>query len=378
MHDALKEKLKQRMASTQMRRRRCRASKEASVVVDFSKNDYLGLSQHEEVIKRFIDAANQWGVGSTGSPLLSGYCREHQRLESELCEWLEKPAALLFSSGFAANTGVLNTLTGESGKIYADKLVHASLIDGIKQSRQRFKRYDHSQPLTIAGMLQPGDWLVTEGVFSMDGDDGGIAQLADLKNQQPDATFMVDDAHGIGVLGQEGKGALADNLNVIDIMTGTFGKAFGVGGAFVCADNDTIEALIQFCREYIYSTAMPPAQAAAASAALTVIRSNEGREKRDHLAQLAQQFQLEMSRRGLAYIESSTPIQTWLFESEETARRIAGELTSLGYLCRSIVYPTVPKHLPRIRFSLNSNMQSAHISQFWHVVDELLESNRAL
>jgi 8-amino-7-oxononanoate synthase len=123
---------------------------------------------------------------------------------------------------------------------------------------------------------------------------------------------------------------------------------------------------------------MPPAQAAAASAALMVIKDQEGREKREQLAQLAQQFQLEMSRRGLVYIESSTPIQSWLFESEESAKRMAYELSSLGYLCRAIVHPTVPKHSPRIRFSLNSNMQPAHISQFWHVVDGLLERDNAL
>ncbi|NQZ16012.1 MAG: 8-amino-7-oxononanoate synthase [Idiomarina sp.] len=366
------------MSSPQMRRRRCRAARESSVVLDFSKNDYLGLSQHPQVKKQFVDAANEWGVGSTGSPLLSGYSLAHQRLEAELSEWLEKPAGLLFSSGFAANVGVLNTLVGDTSKIYADKLVHASLIDGIKQTSQRFKRYAHSQPLTIAEALKPGDWLVTEGVFSMDGDDAGITQLIELKKRKPSTTVMVDDAHGIGVLGDSGKGALSNDLGVADIMTGTFGKAFGVGGAFVCADQDTIEALIQFCREYIYSTAMPPAQAAAASAALMVIKDQEGREKREHLAQLAQQFQLEMSRRGLVYIESSTPIQSWLFESEESAKRMAGELSSLGYLCHAIVHPTVPKHSPRIRFSLNSNMQPAHISQFWHVVDGLLERDNAL
>lgn len=375
MNELIHQQLTQRLSSPQRRRRRCRAEREAEVILDFSKNDYLGLSQHSEVIKQFVNAANKWGVGSTGSPLLSGYSLLHRQLEAELSDWLEKPGALLFSSGFAANVGVIHTLVGNTPKIYADRLVHASLIDGIQQSGQRFKRYTHSQPMVLADALQPEDWLVTEGVFSMDGDDAGISDLIELKERQPRATFMVDDAHGIGVLGTEGKGALANNLNVADIMTGTFGKALGGGGAFVCAEQDSIDALIQFCREYLYSTSMPPAQAAAASAAIKIIRSHEGHEKRVHLEQLAQQFQLEMSRRGLAYIESSTPIQSWLFDSDESAKRVANALTRLGYLCRAIVYPTVPKNAARIRFSLNSTMDPAHISQFWYVVDGVLEHN---
>nr|WP_282444599.1 8-amino-7-oxononanoate synthase [Idiomarina sp. ATCH4] len=345
----------------------------ANWALNFSTNDYLGLSQHSKIKQAFKQAINIWGVGSTGSPLLSGYSAVHQELEELLADWLGKPRALLFTSGFAANHGVLTTLPGKQEKLFADKLVHASIIDGMQHSEKRFKRYLHNQPEPMVCQAQPGDWLITEGVFSMDGDSCDLGQLIALKRQQG-INIMLDDAHGLGAYGVEGRGTLTVDSAVADIITGTFGKALGVGGAFACGGDDEIESLIQFCRDYIYSTSMPPAQAAAIKAAIEIVRSAEGDERRARLCARIQYFREQMKHRNLKTIDSNTAIQTWLFDSDDAALKMSTQLQANGYLCSVIRPPTVPVGSSRIRFSLTSEMSLATLENFWQVVDRVNEN----
>jgi 8-amino-7-oxononanoate synthase len=364
------QRLNERKDSSLFRSRKVRSS-DAHWQLDFSTNDYLGLSQHPDIKRAFKQAIDTWGVGSTGSPLLSGYSKVHQELEELLAEWMNKPRALLFNSGFAANHGVLTTLVDKQQKLFADKLVHASIIDGMQHGEGRFKRFPHNQPEPLIGKASPGDWLVTEGVFSMDGDVCDLNHLAYLK-QRYGLKIMLDDAHGIAAYGAEGKGSLVADSAVADVITGTFGKALGVGGAFVCADDDEIESLIQFCRDYIYSTAMPPAQAAAIKASVEIVRSAEGDDRRGRLAERIQYFREQLKQRGLKTIESNSAIQTWLFNSDDDALNMATELQAQGYLCSVIRPPTVPAGSSRIRFSLTSEMSTPELAQFWSRVDRIL------
>ncbi|MCP1340074.1 8-amino-7-oxononanoate synthase [Idiomarina sp. M1R2S28] len=364
------QRLNERKGSSLFRSRKVRSS-DTHWQLDFSTNDYLGLSQHPDIKRAFKQAIDIWGVGSTGSPLLSGYSAAHWELEELLAEWLGKPRALLFNSGFAANHGVLTTLVDKQEKLFADKLVHASIIDGMQHGEGRFKRYPHNQPEPLVAKASPGDWFVTEGVFSMDGDSCDLNQLASLKHKY-DLKIMLDDAHGIAAYGAEGRGSLAVDSSVADVITGTFGKAIGVGGAFVCADDDEIESLIQFCRDYIYSTAMPPAQAAAIKASVEIVRSAEGDDRRGRLAERIQYFREQLKQRGLKTIDSDSAIQTWLFKSDEDALNMATQLQTHGYLCSVIRPPTVPAGSSRIRFSLTSEMSTPELAQFWSRVDEVL------
>ncbi|RUO73025.1 aminotransferase class I/II-fold pyridoxal phosphate-dependent enzyme [Idiomarina ramblicola] len=363
------QQLEERKGSSLFRKRKIRSC-DTQWQLDFSTNDYLGLSQHSGIKRAFKQAVDIWGVGSTGSPLLSGYSGIHQELEELLADWLGKPRALLFNSGFAANHGVLTTLLDKQQRLFADKLVHASIIDGMQHGEARFKRYPHNQPLPIVSKAIAGDWLVTEGVFSMDGDACDLNQLACLK-QEHMIKIMLDDAHGIGAYGTEGKGSLTHASSVADVVTGTFGKALGVGGAFVCAGDDEVESLIQFCRDYIYSTAMPPAQAAAIKASVEIVRSSEGDERRGRLNERIQYFRDELKQRDLKTIDSGSAIQTWLFDSDEDALNMATQLQTHGYLCSVIRPPTVPWGSSRIRFSLTSEMPLSELSTFWDTVDRV-------
>lgn len=363
------QRLNERKSSSLFRSRKIRSS-EAHWQLDFSSNDYLGLSQHPGIKRAFKQAIDAWGAGSTGSPLLSGYSAVHQELEELLAEWQGKPRALLFNSGFAANHGVLTTLVDKQRQLFADKLVHASIIDGMQHGEGRFRRYPHNQPEPLVSKAVPGDWLVTEGVFSMDGDACDLIHLTSLKHKYG-LKIMLDDAHGIGAYGAKGKGSLGEDSAVADVITGTFGKALGVGGAFVCAEEDDIESLIQFCRDYIYSTAMPPAQAAAIKASVEIVRSAEGDDRRGRLAECIQYFQEQLKRRGFRTINSDSAIQTWLFSSDEDALHMATELQAQGYLCSVIRPPTVPAGSSRIRFSLTSEMSTPELVQFWDRVDKI-------
>lgn len=360
-------RLDERRQSALFRRRHPRSVTQFSG--QFASNDYLSLSQHPQVIKAAQNALQQWGTGSSGSPLLSGYSQLHQQLEEALADWLGVPAVLLFSSGFAANHGTLTTLI-EQGTIYLDRLCHASLVDGVLSSGRRFKRFAHNDFSRV--MAQPDDWLIAEGTYSMDGDRVAAADVAKQIAQSQSSLFL-DDAHGLGVWGPAGRGTFASLQPHTRVLTGTFGKAFGVGGAFVAASDDDIETLIQFCREYIYSTAFPPAQAAAISASLAIIRSDEGDELRGQLARNITYFKRQFVKRDLPLIASDSPIQSWVVGDDNLAVSLGQRLQHHHIQVSAVRPPTVPKGSARLRFSLQSRHSKDDIDALCQSLDEIMQ-----
>ncbi|MGM0525419.1 MAG: aminotransferase class I/II-fold pyridoxal phosphate-dependent enzyme [Pseudomonadota bacterium] len=343
------------------------ARQPATIAKQFASNDYLSLSQHRRLIKAAKDALEQWGTGSSGSPLLSGYTAQHRLLEEELADWLQVDSALLFSSGFAANHGVITTLIEPAKKIHCDRLCHASILEGVKHSQRRFKRFPHNQPETIKATAD--DWLITEGTFSMDGDYAAQQALTQQVEQQK-LSLMLDDAHGLGVWGEQGRASFGELKDQVRVLTGTFGKAFGVAGAFAAGTTDDMDRLVQFCREYIYSTAFPPAQAAAIHAALDIIRSSEGQQRRQQLAENIQLFKALSRERGLATIESESPIQVWIVNDDQRALILTEQLKSLGFMVSAVRPPTVPEGTARLRFSLQADHSPEDIKQLFLAIDQ--------
>ena len=324
----------------------------------FCSNDYLGLASHPELKAALIKAAEAEGVGSGASQLITGYNAAHRALEEELAEFLERPRALLLSSGYLTNVGVISALMGRGDTIYSDALNHASLIDGIRLSHADVRRYAHADMQALATELQldakGNRMIVTDGVFSMDGDIAPLPELVSLANQY-DAWLMVDDAHGLGVLGSQGQGAVsAAGLSADDVplLVGTLGKSIGAAGAYVAGSEDLIEALIQSTRTFIFSTAPPPAVAEAARVGLRLIKEEAWR--REHLQSLIDLFREEGLRRGLPLSDSETPIQPLILGEERKALAVSAKLLEAGYLVSAIRPPTVPKGTSRLRITLSA------------------------
>jgi 8-amino-7-oxononanoate synthase len=324
----------------------------------FSSNDYLGLANHPVVIRAFQQATNQYGVGSGASHLVSGHSGEHQALEEELAEFTGRPRALLFSTGYMANVGVIRALMGQGDLVVQDKLNHASLLDGGFLCRAQFERYAHTDiaaaQALLAGNSGQRKLLATDGVFSMDGDLADLPALADIAGQN-NAWLLVDDAHGFGVLGKTGRGIaehFAMDINRLPILVGTLGKSFGTFGAFVAGSEALIESLIQFARTYIYTTALPPAVAAATRAALPLIDSESWR--RDKLQMLITHFQQGAAERGIPLMASPTPIQPVLIGDDEKVIKIGEHLLEAGFWTGAIRPPTVPVGSARLRITLTA------------------------
>lgn len=337
---------------------------------NFCSNDYLGLAAHPRLVQSFQRAAAEYGVGSGASHLVCGHSRPHHELEEALAELTGRPRALLFSSGYAANTGTLATLLEPGDSVFQDRLNHASLLDGGLHSGARFRRFAHNDVADLERKLSAveGPRLVAvDGVFSMDGDSAPLAELASLCHRQ-DAWLMVDDAHGIGVMGETGAGSVqAAGLGTQDapVLMATLGKALGTGGAFVAGDEDLIEGLIQQARNYIYTTAIPPAVAAATLTSLAILREEAWR--RDHLASLIQRFREGASQLGLPLMPSSSAIQPLAVGDATRATSMSQKLRERGLLIGAIRPPTVPVGTSRLRITLSA----AHSAQ---QVDHLLEA----
>src|SRR5688572_7255613 len=284
--------------------RRTRRIGVAPGLLNFCSNDYLGLSNHPEVTRAFVDAAGTHGVGSGASHLVTGHGPEHEALEEELAHFTGRQQALVYSTGYMANMGVIGALADQSGGIVSDKLNHASLIDGCRLSGAELRRYRHADGAHAAELLAALDTqtklLVTDGVFSMDGDFAPLPELARAARSSR-AWLIVDDAHGIGVTGATGRGScehFALDASDVPVLIGTFGKAFGTFGAFVAGGADLIDYLIQKSRTYIYTTALPAAVAAATRAALRVSERESWR--REKVLALARRFQRGLIDRGMA------------------------------------------------------------------------------
>ena len=293
--------------------------------VNFCSNDYLGLARDPAVAAAMAEAAQRYGAGSGASHLVSGHGAEHEALERELAEFTGRARALVFSTGYMANLGVLAALADKRDLLLADELNHASLIDAARLVRSPLNlRYPHGDATAARALLDAhapggGAFIVTDGVFSMDGDLAPLPALAAAARAH-DAWLVVDDAHGIGVVGATGGGCCEHfglDARAAPVLVGTFGKALGSFGAFVAGDDDVIELLVQRARSYIFTTALPPAVAAATRRALRIVRDEPWRREALH-ARIAQ-FRDGAARRGLAVMDSTTPIQPWVLGDEATA-----------------------------------------------------------
>ena len=325
--------------------------------VNFCSNDYLGLAGDARIAAAARTALSD-GVGSGASALVSGYNREHSRLEEALAAYVQRPRALLFSSGWAANLGVLRALLGRDDSLIADALNHASLIDGARLSGAKTFRVAHADPHAFAQALalprQGRTLIATDSIFSMDGDLAPLTALSGLADQHA-AALLVDDAHGFGVLG-EGRGALHATTTPVsaDIYMAGFGKALGTAGAFVAGSEALIEFLIQRARTFVFSTAPPPALAAATRASLSLVASGEGAERRAYLSALISRFRQGCADLGVALSPSSTAIQPLVLGAEARALAVSRALLARGYWVAAIRPPTVPVGTARLRITLTA------------------------
>ena len=338
--------------------------------LNFSSNDYLGMAAHPQVIKAGQIALNKYGVGSSGSALITGYSQAQLELEAYLCDWLGLERCLLFNAGFSANTGVIQTLmTHADSLLVQDKLNHASLIDAGLNCGAKLVRYRHNDMSHLQQKLNSDHadkLVVTEGVFSMDGDSAPLVQIQQITDDHH-AWLMVDDAHGLGVLGDEGKGtvnALGMASDSVDITMATFGKAIGTMGAFVGAGADTIEYLIQFCRHYIYSTAMPPAMAAATLASLQIVAKEQWR--RDKLQQLIAYFKTKLVILGFPPNMSETAIQPIIIGDTAKTLQISQALKQQGIWLTAIRPPTVAANTARLRVTLTCEHTESDIDRLFN------------
>jgi 8-amino-7-oxononanoate synthase len=346
-------------------------------MLTFCSNDYLGLANHPEVVKALQRGAERYGVGSGAAHLINGHSRAHHQLEEELAEFTGRPRALLFSTGYMANLGVIGALLGRGDSLFEDRLNHASLIDAGLLSRADLKRYRHADVSSLERQLmgvEVGRRLIaTDGVFSMDGDLAPLPDLARLAQQQ-DAWLMVDDAHGLGVLGEEGQGSLGyyglDNHQV-PILMGTLGKAFGTFGAFVAGSETLIETLIQQARSYIYTTAPPAALAEASRVSLRIARQESWR--REHLQSLVQRFRVAAKQLGLPLLDSNTPIQPILAGSAQRALEWSRRLQEQGILASAIRPPTVPEGSARLRITLSARHTEQQFERLLEALSNLGE-----
>lgn len=363
----------------------------ARELLTFCSNDYLGLANHPALIAALADGARQFGAGSGGSHLISGHSRAHAALEAELGSWLAPsiPAAgaLYFCTGFMANLALLTALGDAQATIFSDELNHASLIDGTRLARAAVQRYAHRDFAALARQLEncstPIKLIVTDAVFSMDGDLTGLPELLALA-ERFDAWLVVDDAHGFGVLGPQGRGSLAhfglrsERL----IYMGTLGKAVGLGGAFVAAHPSIIDWLVQTARPYIYTTAAPPALAHAVAESLRLIGGAEGEQRRTRLQQLIVQLRTGLAAliaahpaRGWQLADSATAIQPLIVGANADALALAARLDAQGLWVPAIRPPTVPAGTARLRITLSA----AHSAQdVQRLIDALAAAAREM
>ena len=350
--------------------------------LSFCSNDYLGLANHPEVIQALQQGAADYGVGSGAAHLVSGHSRAHHALEEDLAEFTHRPRALLFSTGYMANLGVVSALAQRSDTVYEDRLNHASLIDAALLSQARLRRYPHVDLVTLEKWLADDatehKWIISDGVFSMDGDLAPLPQLAALASQH-DATLIIDDAHGFGVLGKQG-GGIAEHFAVsamqVPVLIGTLGKAFGTFGAFVAGSDELIETLIQHARSYIYTTALPPAIAQATRVSLRLVQTEDWR--RIHLGALCARFRAGMEQLGFTSMLTpfsmgvTTPIQPLIVGDAAFALALSQALLKRGILISAIRPPTVPQGSARLRITFSANHSEAHIDTLLEVLSELL------
>lgn len=344
--------------------------------LSFCSNDYLGLANHPDVVRALTDSAAREGVGSGAAHLISGHNRAHHELELELADFVQRPRALLFSTGYMANLGTIQALLDNKDAVFEDRLNHASLIDAGLSSGARFRRYPHHDIANLKKLLLSSNadkkLIVTDGVFSMDGDIAPLDKLVDAA-QAHNAWLMVDDAHGLGVLGEQGRGSLEQyqlTMQQVPVLMGTLGKAFGSFGAFVAGNDDLIEFLIQEARTYIYTTALPPAIAEATRTSLRIARQDNWR--RQQLHNLIQRFRQGAQQLGLSLLDSRTPIQGLVLGDSDAAINLANRLFDNDILVSAIRPPTVPVNSARLRITFSALHQEQDVDQLLSCLETVL------
>ena len=340
---------------------------------NFSSNDYLGLANHPKIVTAFKGAVDDYGVGSGSAHLICGHSHEHHALEEELAAFTGRERALVFSTGYMANLGAIAALVSKGDEVLQDKLNHASLIDGGLMSGAKFRRYPHANLARLQQLLEQSSaakkLIVSDGVFSMDGDQADIQTLAAVAEQSA-SMLMIDDAHGLGVLGETGAGVLQQqglNQQQVPILMATFGKSLGTAGAFIAGSNDLIEILIQRARSYIYSTAMPAAIMAATRVSLQLCQKDNWR--REKLAALIAQFRRGAEQLGLTLMPSDTPIQPVILGSNQAVMQASENLKENNILVGAIRHPTVPKNTERLRITLSASHTEAQVERLLLVLE---------
>jgi 8-amino-7-oxononanoate synthase len=379
----LQNELNERAAQDLLRSRRTLASPQSPhILVDgkpylaFCSNDYLGLASHPQLVTALQQGAQQWGVGAGAAHLVSGHFAPHHQLEQQLAAFVGKPAALLFSTGYMANLGAVQALVGKGDTVFADKLNHASLNDAMLLSRAEAKRYRHGDMAQLAQLLEQTKsgrkLIITDAVFSMDGDMAPLRELLALC-QRHDAWLYVDDAHGFGVLGGQGRGSLA-HFGIASariIYMATLGKAAGVSGAFVAAEQVVIDTLVNHAHSYVYTTATPPALSVALSRSLHLIA--QGEALRAHLQQLIAQLRNGLSDLPWQLMPSDTAIQPLLIGDNMQALKLSEGLRERGIWVAAIRPPTVPQGTARLRITLSAAHTEADVRQLIGALHELAQ-----
>ena len=343
-------------------------------LLSFCSNDYLGLANHPQVVAALQAGAARYGAGAGASHLITGHSRAHHALETDLADFVGSERTLLFSTGYMANLGVVTALAQRHTPIFEDRLNHASLIDAARLARARSRRYPHADTARLQRMLAAapdGALIVTDAVFSMDGDVAPLPALHAMA-QQHAVWLLADDAHGIGVLGPTGRGSFEQagiKLGGRTILVGTLGKALGTFGAFVAGDAELIEFLIQRARTYTYTTALPPAIAEATRASLRIVRAEPWR--RTHLAALVAHFRAGAAQLGLTLAASDTPIQPLIVGDASAAVSAAATLRAAGILVPAIRPPTVPRGAARLRITLSAAHETADVDRLLNALAEL-------
>lgn len=351
-------------------------TEQSESLLSFCSNDYLGLANHPRVAERMKSSIDTFGVGSGASHLVNGHFSEHHALEEELADFVGRPRALLFSTGYMANMGVINALLSRSDEVFEDRLNHASLLDGGLLSQAKFTRFKHNDIDDLRRLLAKSTakrkLIVVDGVFSMDGDLANLPELAAVAKEH-DAWLMVDDAHGLGCFGEGGKGSLEHfgmGIDDVPILVGTLGKAFGTFGAFVAGSETLIESLVQFARTYIYTTALPPAVAAATRASLDIVKTDQ--DKRSRLNEAISQFKQACAAKGIQLMPSPSAIQPIVIGEAEKAVAVSNELRADGFWVSAIRPPTVPAGTARLRVTLSSEHKPEQIDALVQAIAEAL------
>lgn len=340
--------------------------------VNFSSNDYLGLASDTALAHAWQQGLSLYGCGSGASPLVTGYSEAHQTLERTLCEWLGFERAVLFGSGFSANQALLFTLLQKGDLLLQDKLNHASLMEAGMLSSAQMKRFQHNDVDHLTRLLdeQVTTLVVTEGVFSMDGDQAPLAEIQAALGSN--AWLAVDDAHGVGVLGERGAGSCQAAGIKPQVLVVTFGKAFGLSGAAILCDAALGDYLTQFARHHVYSTAMPPAQAHALTHAAGMIQSEAWR--RDKLAELSALYH-ELLCDVPGFVATQTPIKPFVLGSAQRALHIASAMREAGLWMTAIRPPTVPSGSARLRITLTAHHTPQQVQQMADTLKQCVEAS---